>query len=1156
MSKVVFIKSENRNSGTPVKIKGETKAYELKSVILDIDGFLYSFKVDDIEYRFFGHYDFNEKDQKDAEAAKIRPLHGYWNYNKFLEYKRENEESDMIQSEKINLYKFSYDKFEIASFGDYSDININVFSEPFEFWRIYVKNNYPIEFQNNYPKIYDSLEPFGKLDIVLQEENILTVELNQSDPQKNFFLINFKNHVQSWLTNEVSIAEIEKRCKYITLSCFRIFQIVEEIFSKLSDDTIEGLITVAEDHFINNDSLGFWDMTNDVDKLLATLLKDWGYLYAHNNPQGSLEASLLLPSTSSTEDYRLLYQSLFYFYDNTYYLNFEGYNIEQKMDFLFNLISADALAVLPYPYREQKIINLIITEKFNEDNLNYLIKLFDSIENNSNDCNKLLDKILSEFDNRTIFSILLTKLQDSSLEIDGNDIPLPYFGYKVEREYRLKVTNILFKIWVNSSKYNTSFDDGQIENLPQNNFFENDSETGGKKYLFDQDGYPITDLLFDFNIIEDPTNSDLHTGQFSYSCRKEFSEKGKEITIYKELMNIGEVSTWNRTSSSNYHMYQPIILVGANKEIDIDIKLPENALVPAFVFYLYERYDLMKNYEAFSNFTFEVTLEVVFAICTGGGSAIPSISRHLRHLRLLKLANVGKVIKNPSAYPNLIINLTKGIISTSAEAILIPSAWVYSLSEVMHETSDDPETQEFWDDTRQFALYLMISSGVVIATPYVFKARKLATKIKQKATLFLALSADLKSLINKLADDVSGAIFNSFLDRVDAILSIDNIPDNITPWFNSLTDIDLKAAFVDDFVGLFNFNTEYKDFWIRLNKLDGNGNPFLLERWKKLKELNLPERLDINILENTTLINKYDGVFFTEDILAAAMKNLSVERRIEFLNTFENVDQTFIDRLIQKPQAIGRWADAPAQTRLLAKNDPEYWLYYGDDLPYGSTFKPVGGNSVKDEFIDLDGIVYFRGERFGPPPRFNIQGLIKFKKLSIAGQQAKIDQAITTFRQGNVKYSNPVTYQGIQIPISSYDGVLGMAPDFKGLGMAFDPPGSNTLGNGITNIPGLTEPLTSIIQKIKSFPDGVKVPIVENTRNIDYKNMWIKMGINPNDGKIIKKELELEIHHLDDLDIDLQTTLQLVTDKAHNVTKSHSGSVKLNEIFFDLINNL
>ena len=74
-----------------------------------------------------------------------------------------------------------------------------------------------------------------------------------------------------------------------------------------------------------------------------------------------MEASLLLPSTSSTEDYRLLYQSLFYFYDNTYYLNFEGYTIEQKMDFLFNLISADALAVLPYPYREQKIINLIIT---------------------------------------------------------------------------------------------------------------------------------------------------------------------------------------------------------------------------------------------------------------------------------------------------------------------------------------------------------------------------------------------------------------------------------------------------------------------------------------------------------------------------------------------------------------------------------------------------------------------------------------------------------------------------------------------------------------------------------------------------------------------------------------------------------------------------
>ncbi|QTD39178.1 hypothetical protein JL193_08050 [Polaribacter batillariae] len=41
-----------------------------------------------------------------------------------------------------------------------------------------------------------------------------------------------------------------------------------------------------------------------------------------------------------------------------------------------------------------------------------------------------------------------------------------------------------------------------------------------------------------------------------------------------------------------------------------------------------------------------------------------------------------------------------------------------------------------------------------------------------------------------------------------------------------------------------------------------------------------------------------------------------------------------------------------------------------------------------------------------------------------------------------------------------------------------------------------------------------------------------------------------------EVDLNLNTTLQVVSDKAHNITKHHSGSVKLNEIFFDIINNL
>ena len=66
----------------------------------------------------------------------------------------------------------------------------------------------------------------------------------------------------------------------------------------------------------------------------------------------------------------------------------------------------------------------------------------------------------------------------------------------------------------------------------------------------------------------------------------------------------------------------------------------------------------------------------------------------------------------------------------------------------------------------------------------------------------------------------------------------------------------------------------------------------------------------------------------------------------------------------------------------------------------------------------------------------------------------------------------------------------------------------------------------------------------------------MRSGIKPSDGKKLMRELKLTWHHVDDLDNSMNSTLQLITEKAHRRTLKHSGSVKQSDVLFDEINNL
>jgi hypothetical protein len=195
-----------------------------------------------------------------------------------------------------------------------------------------------------------------------------------------------------------------------------------------------------------------------------------------------------------------------------------------------------------------------------------------------------------------------------------------------------------------------------------------------------------------------------------------------------------------------------------------------------------------------------------------------------------------------------------------------------------------------------------------------------------------------------------------------------------------------------------------------------------------------------------------------------------------------------------------------------------------------------------------------------PPPakqHINFEKYLNFKKLSFPEQEAYRIEAQTNFRNGagSNSFLTDITFENKLIKRSNNGE--GISPTFKDTNLAFQPaPPDNILGNGI-NISGLTESMQDIIKKINKFGSEVKIPITgeRNLTSVDFANAWRKMGINPKDGEKLLKKLKLTWHHLDDLDVDMNATLQLVRRDAHDPI-SHSGSVKQAKILFDIINTL
>jgi hypothetical protein len=212
-------------------------------------------------------------------------------------------------------------------------------------------------------------------------------------------------------------------------------------------------------------------------------------------------------------------------------------------------------------------------------------------------------------------------------------------------------------------------------------------------------------------------------------------------------------------------------------------------------------------------------------------------------------------------------------------------------------------------------------------------------------------------------------------------------------------------------------------------------------------------------------------------------------------------------------------------------------IRYGDEITAGiKQFNLTLKQGSKNiDLLDEAGVIVFRGTKI------EIKKYLKFRKLPLNERKIILEKAKQNIRAN--KDINPyditrANAQKYNVPASK----AGKSPNFFGLKMYLNKQG--TLGKlGVKNLPkGLTKSqFDDALQKINKFGGEVRANIT-GVRGSDFANSWKAMGIDRTIGTKIAEHFKLTWHHLDDLDENLMSTMQLVLTKIHDATVPHVGS--------------
>lgn len=547
---------------------------------------------------FFKHlYYINNPNMSNIYSAETLLKEGYLPSQNLQQYEATEGEIVTIKANDFSMHNFYYEEMELK-FNIQKDEDGKI--------KRYANNG-----ESNFPQTTQD----GLISKVIVTNNNLS-----SSPTGKFYFKNFGDPQQNWDMLESSKVEFDK---VITLICFRIYWIEQEIFPLITNNLA----------LVNQLGSGSIPSTNpnvtELIKALAEIKKYWGF-YQTMEPFFDI-------INPKNEEYSTYYRSLVKFYEEIDKIRYNLFNKtdDEKLVLISQLLSGEALKILPLSTRKYLIKKYAYQKNLIDSDEEQVLKLINTINiNDQNEVNDFLGWLIDEKEKKitgnqlppfseNIYGLLYRKIDNYPNILKITEI----FGDKsFSKDNKTRFVNAILVLW-SESKYNPY--KNMINGLPDLSLIDNSEYTYDKTYK--------------------------HSAIINYISEKKYGIYNDDFVFAFDPWARGIYfiidKDYRLIASSDYnHIYQPVTLVHYPSENDTAIQLPYkdgefNGMIPLFFLKYVDDYG--DDQDLFTKIGYFVD---VATIPTGIGNLAKL--RHLRHLS--KLGQLLLVIE--------VVNLSKDII--------------------------------------------------------------------------------------------------------------------------------------------------------------------------------------------------------------------------------------------------------------------------------------------------------------------------------------------------------------------------------------------------------------------------------------------------------------------------------------------------------------
>lgn len=881
----------------------QNATYDISNIKLDADGQLEEFSINNSEITDLENsYIYVDNTHYLIDEHRKNGKTGYLKKKYFIDLKNNSGGTYYIINNPDTINDVWFDgHFEFAKVGDIFYIEKVIFNTTLDKYYQYLKQSFIIKKDNTvdfsnyltYPTNNDPNEEspdYNKKEIL--EVNRLILSNGNFFEEGNFFETNIKKIRQSTLSPDAK----KVLYKRITLICFAIYWIRKDILDIVAIKPISEIENAVKNGTLFSQNAQQQYIFSEVDRVIGQLLIDWGY-------KDYISTKELVPIPNNDNFYGG-YNEVFSNYQSaldSFYHNlrvkdeaglFPDNDSDSRLKVLKDILPSSSWSLLPFSFRRNIIDSYIAENSLKGENETQCLRIIHSFYLVPTEGEEFLDYLLGKRDGSvTNFERLFRLFNDKTISQVS-----PVVGFFAnEKTNRRNFVYAIYEIW-KRTKYDFRY-------IPPNTTPTNDgvnpnafflTNAGKNYYKPDDDRKYFTTL--EFSITDSspqfPGNSpgmgtkeiigvDFYVDD---QLQREVVHITKVITHNFFSVNqngdyiggmIGDPNTVQDKEQMYLHLYQPINLVDYKPEEDLKDFLPQDPLIPAFVYYYCNEYDRIKDINAAWSLGIDITIEVVFFFISGGASAI----KDLRYLHYV--TDIGKAFRVQTAAEEAVLILRAA--EVGGEVFTLTSSMCWSAAQYIETASNDPQTKETAKKVgRVFFFLTMLGAG---ATIY---ARKQATRAAREVLAdahYNSLPQKVKDVVTHLtgAEDVA---INSF--RTDKLTSKPTIAAAYDNWLPSI-----KRKFFEDFK---NLNE------IGLVKL--NSNSAFLDNWKILLDKNIGDRVIIDFVTDFKRVNAIQKYYDVTEF-KIFLENMTYAKRVKFLDKYPNIDPIAFEAMKTRTNALG-----------------------------------------------------------------------------------------------------------------------------------------------------------------------------------------------------------------------------------------------------------